>query len=79
MPEEPSHNSTTPLDGPTGNAGFSLGLPFKIGALVILLFFGFFLGWALFAPLESAAIAPGEVSVDTKRKSIQHLEGGIVG
>lgn len=31
-----------------------------------------------FAPLESAALAPGVVQVEGKRKAIQHLEGGIV-
>ena len=48
------------------------------GAAVIAIFFVGFLGWAGFAPLESAAIAPGVVSVDGSRKTIQHLEGGIV-
>lgn len=31
-----------------------------------------------FAPLESAALAPGVVQVEGKRKAVQHLEGGIV-
>ncbi|MGE0253104.1 MAG: HlyD family type I secretion periplasmic adaptor subunit [Alphaproteobacteria bacterium] len=48
------------------------------GFVLIAVFFGGFGGWAAFAPLESAAIAPGVVSVDSKRKTIQHLEGGIV-
>lgn len=30
------------------------------------------------APIASAAIAVGRVAIDTNRKSIQHLEGGIV-
>jgi RND family efflux transporter MFP subunit len=34
--------------------------------------------WGAFAPLESAAIAGGLVSVDSNRKQVQHLEGGIV-
>lgn len=34
--------------------------------------------WGTLAPLESAAIAPGVVQVEGKRKAIQHLEGGIV-
>lgn len=49
-----------------------------VGSIVVLLFFGVLGGWATFAPLESAAIAQGVVSVDTNRKTIQHLEGGIV-
>lgn len=35
-------------------------------------------GWATFATLDSAAVAPGVVSVESNRKTIQHLEGGIV-
>lgn len=39
---------------------------------------GGFGGWAGLAPLSSAAVAPGTVKVDTNRKTIQHLEGGII-
>ncbi len=49
-----------------------------LGVAVIAIFLGGFSVWAAVAPLQSAAIAPGSVSVDTYRKSIQHLEGGIV-
>ncbi|MBL8671359.1 MAG: HlyD family type I secretion periplasmic adaptor subunit [Alphaproteobacteria bacterium] len=35
-------------------------------------------GWAAIAPLNSAAIAVGKVSVEGDRKVVQHLEGGIV-
>ena len=34
--------------------------------------------WGAFAPLQSAAIAPGVVQVEGKRKAVQHLEGGIL-
>jgi len=46
-----------------------------------LLVFGFVMGlgtWSTFAPLESAAIASGTVEAESSRKTIQHLEGGIV-
>lgn len=46
-----------------------------------LLVLGFMLGlgtWASLAPLESAAIASGVVESESSRKTIQHLEGGIV-
>ena len=49
------------------------------GLLVVFLFFGGFLGWAALAPLNSASIASGSLSVDSNRKTVQHLEGGIVG
>lgn len=34
--------------------------------------------WAVRAPLESAAIAGGAIEAESSRKTIQHLEGGIV-
>jgi len=34
--------------------------------------------WSVFAPLESAAVAFGTVESETSRKTIQHLEGGII-
>jgi len=52
--------------------------PIIVGLVVIFIFFGAFMGWAALAPLGSAAIAQGTVSVEGNRKSIQHLEGGIV-
>lgn len=48
------------------------------GLSVVLLFFGVFGGWAIFSRLASAAIAAGELDFDTDRRSVQHLEGGIV-
>ena len=50
----------------------------RIGLVVIgLLVFGVG-GWAAFAPLSGAVVAPGFVKVDMNRKVIQHQEGGIV-
>lgn len=34
--------------------------------------------WAAYAPLESAAVAGGAIEAESSRKTIQHLEGGIV-
>ena len=48
------------------------------GLIVIAVAFGGFGGWAGLAPLSSAAIAPGTVVVDSSRKSVQHLEGGVI-
>lgn len=36
-------------------------------------------GWCAFAHIDSAVVAPGQISVETNRKTVQHLEGGIVG
>lgn len=53
--------------------------PYLVGGLVILILaFGGFGGWSATAPLDSAAVAPGQVVVESYRKTVQHLEGGIV-
>lgn len=65
---------------PTSGGGDQLGTrkPILIGGTIVLIFFGFFGLWAFFAPLDSAAIAIGTVGVEGNRRTIQHLEGGIV-
>ena len=52
--------------------------PARIGLWVLLLGFGGFLLWASVAPLDEGVVAPGSVSIDTRRKTVQHLTGGIV-
>ncbi len=50
-----------------------------IAGLVILgLFFGVIGSWSTFAPLSSAVVADGLVKVAGNRKTVQHLEGGII-
>lgn len=49
-----------------------------IGLIIVFLTFGVFGTWAAVAPLDSAALATGVVTVQTYRKTVQHLEGGIV-
>jgi HlyD family secretion protein len=48
------------------------------GYLVTAAFFGSIFMWAAFVPISSAAIALGVVSKDGYRKTVQHLEGGII-
>jgi len=50
----------------------------RIGLWALALGFGGFLLWASFAPLDEGVVAPGSVSIDTRRKTVQHLTGGIV-
>lgn len=50
----------------------------RLGYLTAMLFFGVLGIWAYQAPLSSAALAPGVVSPDGSRKTVQHLEGGII-
>jgi len=52
--------------------------PIVAGVLVILLAIGGFGAWAVLSPLSKAVVAPGVIKVDSNRKQIQHLEGGVV-
>ena len=55
-----------------------VGPSMAVGGAVVAVFVGGFGVWAATAPLESAAIAPGVIGVSGERKTVQHLEGGIV-
>lgn len=55
-----------------------VGPTIAFGIVVVVVFLGGFGTWAALAPLKSAAIAQGIVIVNSKRKTVQHLEGGIV-
>jgi protease secretion system membrane fusion protein len=50
----------------------------RTGLWVLGLGFGGFLLWAALAPLDEGVPTIGMVTLDTKRKSVQHLSGGIV-
>lgn len=51
----------------------------QMTSLAVIAFFMGVAGWFSFAvPLKSAAVALGVVSVESERKKIQHLEGGII-
>lgn len=52
--------------------------PLALGLWVLIPIFLIFLLWSLLAPLNSAAIASGEIVLSASRKTIQHLEGGLV-
>ncbi|MCA1653605.1 MAG: HlyD family type I secretion periplasmic adaptor subunit [Sphingomicrobium sp.] len=60
----------TPLDNP--------GKDIRLGLIVAALFFVVFLGWAALAPLDAAAFAPGQVTVQGQRQTVQHRDGGVV-
>jgi HlyD family type I secretion membrane fusion protein len=51
----------------------------RLGAIVAMLFFVLFLGWAAFIRLDAAAYAPGTLVVSGQRQSVQHRDGGVVG
>ncbi len=71
----PNESSETLL---TTQQLISIDTPKRIGLVVLFLVFGVFGIWAAFAPLDGAAYAQGTVTVESYKKSIQHLEGGIV-
>lgn len=50
----------------------------KYGLSSLAIFFVIFLFWAIFIPIQSASIAEGTVILDFNKKTIQHLEGGII-
>jgi epimerase transport system membrane fusion protein len=56
----------------------SIAGPKRAGFLILFLVFGVFGAWAALAPLDGAAYAPGIVEVKSYKKTVQHLEGGIV-
>lgn len=49
-----------------------------IGLLFVVLTFGGLGAWAALTKVSAAVIAQGVVVVDTHRRTVQHLEGGIV-
>ena len=50
----------------------------RIGLWALAIGFGGFLLWAALAPLDEGVPGQGTVMLDTKRKAVQHLSGGIV-
>lgn len=52
--------------------------PMRVGLWVLGLGFGGFLLWAGLAPLDEGVPAQGMVTLDTKRKAVQHQTGGII-
>lgn len=52
--------------------------PIRLGFWVLVVGFGLFLAWAAWAPLDEGVAAPATVSVETRRKTIQHMQGGVI-
>ena len=69
---------------PTGNTDIALegnhkqGRSSRIGLWSLGIGVGVFLLWAAFAPLDEGVPSQGQVAIDTKRKPVQHLTGGIL-
>lgn len=56
----------------------NIGREVRIGILICLTFFGTFVLWSTLVRLETGAIAGGKLIAGSTRKTIQHLEGGII-
>ena len=50
----------------------------RIGVTLLFLGLGGFTAWAAFAPLDQGVPAPGAIVIESQRKPVQHLSGGIV-
>lgn len=52
--------------------------PIIAGVILVFIFIMMFIIWGSIAPINSASIAQGIVVLDFNKKTIQHLEGGII-
>jgi HlyD family secretion protein len=50
----------------------------RAGVIALIVFFIGFGGWAAFAPLDAAVVAPGVIVVSGNRQTVQHRDGGLV-
>src|ERR1700756_2810647 len=81
-----ANRSRSPISAPNpanGAASYgvlndSIGRVVLAGWLIVAVFFGGIGSWAVIAPLNGAVVANAVVKVEGNRKSIQHLDGGIV-
>jgi HlyD family secretion protein/epimerase transport system membrane fusion protein len=56
----------------------AIGGPARLGFRLIVLFIAAFGSWSYFAPIDGGAVASGSISPDGSRRTVQHLEGGII-
>lgn len=73
-------NSAAPSGQRTRPAPYENAGPFiAAGLLVVVGLLGGLAAWSATAKIDGAVVAPGTVVVDSNRKSVQHLDGGIIG
>lgn len=48
------------------------------GGLVYFLFFGSIIAWSIYSDIESAAVAPATVQIETKRLTLDRPDGGTI-
>lgn len=74
-PGVPSNQALPPSDDSPQS---DLGRAGRIGLWALGIGFCSFVLWAAFAPLDEGVPSQGHVAIDTKRKTVQHLSGGII-
>ncbi|MDZ4692489.1 HlyD family efflux transporter periplasmic adaptor subunit [Terricaulis sp.] len=72
---ERSRPAAAPANAETDDTGRK---EIRAGLIILAIFFFGFGGWAAFAPLDAAVVAPGVVVVSGNRQTVQHRDGGIV-
>lgn len=50
----------------------------RIGWMIVLVGFGGFMLWAMFAPLDKGVPLSGTVMMESNRQAVQHMAGGVV-
>jgi HlyD family secretion protein/epimerase transport system membrane fusion protein len=50
----------------------------KLSIIVVATFIAIFLLWAIFSRIDAAAIAQGKIVLESKKQTVEHLEGGII-
>ena len=71
----PMSNASSAMSGPLKP---SIAVPARLGNAIILVFAVVFGGWVYLISLYGGAVAPGVINPDSGKKTIQHLEGGII-
>ncbi len=57
----------------------SIRKPVQLAVFLSFTFLGGFGIWGALAPIAGGSVAPGVISPDGSKKTVQHLEGGIIG
>lgn len=71
-------SSPMEMNPPEGGAAVARLKASRVGVWALALGVVGFLVWAVLAPLDEGVPSAATVTIDTKRKSVQHLSGGIV-
>lgn len=73
-----THGPSDIFDHAAPTSSADTGHAARVGLWALGLGFGGFLLWAGLAPLDEGVPGQGMVAIDTKRKTVQHLTGGLV-